>query len=131
MFILDVTIYINWNVFIVKEPFWCKKTFDSIPKHSTTYNSVCSRCFKVLLFTFSIKRRTLRYKTISGNWKSFKNDEKRVLFHLKRSFRPWDIYVFSDFLIMQNNGFIRKLRWISKFIVTNWIKNNDCQIFRK
>ena len=40
---------------------------------------------------------TLRSETIFGNWKTFQNDEKRVLFHLKSSVRSEDIYFFLLF----------------------------------
>ena len=35
--------------------------------------------------------RTLSSKTVFGNWKLFKNDEKCFLCHVKSSFRPQDI----------------------------------------
>ena len=41
-----------------------------------------------------IKKRTLRSETIFGYWKSFKNDEKCFLFHLKSSFCSQDISIF-------------------------------------
>ena len=44
-------------------------------------------------------RCTVKSDTITGNWMSFKNDEKCFLFHLKSSFRSQDISVFvSTFL---------------------------------
>ena len=40
-----------------------------------------------------IQRTFLWSETISNNWMSFKNDEKCFLFHVKRSFCSWDIYI--------------------------------------
>ena len=34
------------------------------------------------------------FERICGNWKSFKNDEKWFLFHLKSTFCFWDISIF-------------------------------------
>ena len=34
-------------------------------------------------------------KAISGNWNSFKNDEKCSLFHLKSPFCSWNISIFG------------------------------------
>ena len=63
-----------------------------------------------------IWRRSLRSETIFCNWKPFKNDWKCFLFHLK-SFFVIKIFTFLlDFLVMYKNGFIRKIRLISKFM---------------
>ena len=44
-------------------------------------------------------------------WKSFKNDEKCFLFHLKSSFSSQDIYIFvSTCWSCRKNGLIRKIR---------------------
>ena len=53
-----------------------------------------------------------------GNWKPFKIDEKRFLFHLESSFHSQDLKFLSDFLVMLKNGFIQKIRLISKFITS-------------
>ena len=56
-----------------------------------------SRSYGVLLFRLFLLemiitlRRTLRSEKFFGNWKSFKNDEKCFLFHLKSSFCSQDI----------------------------------------
>ena len=58
-----------------------------------------SRFFQIgIIFVYFVpeeeikpQRRTLRFETNFGNWKSFKNDEKYFLFHLKSSFRSQDI----------------------------------------
>ena len=34
-------------------------------------------------------------KAISGNWNSFKNDEKCSLFHLKSPFCSWNMSIFG------------------------------------
>ena len=44
---------------------------------------------------FNIKDALSVRKQFFGNWKPFKNDEKRFLFHLQSSFRFWDIYSFT------------------------------------
>ena len=41
-----------------------------------------------------IPRTTLGSEVTSNNWKPFKNDEQCFLFHCKRRFRSWDIYIF-------------------------------------
>ena len=41
-----------------------------------------------------IPRTTLGFEVTSNNWKPFKNDEQCFLFHCKRRFRSWDIYIF-------------------------------------
>ena len=40
---------------------------------------------------YDIKGELSRLKTIFGSWKSFKDDEKRFLFHFKSSFYSQDI----------------------------------------
>ena len=57
-------------------------------------------------------------ETIFGNWKPFKNYEKRFLFHLKNSFRSQDIWVFANFLIMYKNGLIRNIRLFLEFMTS-------------
>ena len=53
LFILhDITIYIYWNVIIMKKPFQCKKRFDCITKLSIIHNSICQSFLKVDLFGF-------------------------------------------------------------------------------
>ena len=53
-----------------------------------------------------------------------KNDELYFLFHLKSFFHPQHIYFTRhlnfclDFLVMQKNGLIRKIRSISKFMTS-------------
>ena len=50
-------------------------------------------------------------------WKPFKNNEKRFLFHLKSSFHSQDIWIFVlTFWSCRGNGLIRKIRLISKFL---------------
>ena len=50
-------------------------------------------------------------------WKSFKNDEKCFLAHLKSYFRSQDIYIFVlTFWSCRKNDLIRKIRLISKFM---------------
>ena len=57
-------------------------------------------------------------------WKSFKNDEKCFLFHLKNSFCSQDIYAFVlNFWSCRKNGLIRKIRLISNE-TTTWLTNN-------
>ena len=52
-------------------------------------------------------------------WKPFKNDEKCFLFHLKSSFRSRDIWIFVlNFWSCRENGLIRKIRLISKFMTS-------------
>ena len=52
-------------------------------------------------------------------WKSFENDEKCFLFHLKSSFCSQDIYVFvTTFWSCRKNGLIRKIRLTSKFMTS-------------
>ena len=60
-------------------------------------------------------RPTLGSETISDNQKPFK---KPVFFHMKSSFRYWDIYFFPNFLFMQKNDLTRKLRLITKFMTS-------------
>ena len=50
---------------------------------------------------------------ISGNGKSFYKDENVFYFSLLRYF---DFY--RDFLVVQKNGLLRKLRLISKFMTS-------------
>ena len=51
--------------------------------------------------------------------KSFENDEKCFLFHLKSSFCSQDIYVFvTTFWSCRKNGLIKKIRLISKFMMS-------------
>ena len=57
---------------------------------------------------------------ISGRWKSFKTEEC-FLFHLKSSFRSWDISIFVLTLFMYKDGLIRKLRSTSNL----WRHNLD------
>ena len=53
------------------------------------------------------------------HWKSFKNDEKRFLFHRKSSFRSQDILVFvMPFWSCRKNGLIRKIRLTSRFVTS-------------
>ena len=60
---------------------------------------------------------TLRSETFFNNWKPFKNNQKCFLFHLKSSFRSQDILIFVlNFWACRKNGFIRKIRLISKFM---------------
>ena len=60
--------------------------------------------------------RTLRSKTIFGNSKPFKNNEKCSLFHLKSS--SFSIYLnfCLDFLVMNKKGLMRKIRLISRLV---------------
>ena len=53
----------------------------------------CSSGIEATIFSplRKFQRRTLRSETIFGNRKSFKNDEKCFLLHLKSSFRSQDI----------------------------------------
>ena len=52
-------------------------------------------------------------------WKPFRNYEKCLLFYLKRFFCSQDITVFVlTFWPSRKNGFIRKIRLISKFITS-------------
>ena len=59
------------------------------------------------------KRFTLMSEPISGNGKSFYKDENVFYFSLLRYF---DFY--RDFLVVQKNGLLRKLRLISKFMTS-------------
>ena len=53
------------------------------------------------------------------DWKSFKNDEKWFLFHLKSSFHSQDIYVFvTTFWSCKKSSLIRKIRLTSKFMTS-------------
>ena len=62
---------------------------------------------------------SLKFDTISGHWKSFKNDKTCFLFHLKSSFSPQDIQVFVlTFLVMYKNGLIRIIRLVLKFMTS-------------
>ena len=54
---------------------------------------------------------TLTSETFFGNSKLFKNDEKCVPFHLKSSFC-------FEFLVMYQNGLIKKIRLISNFMTS-------------
>ena len=68
--------------------------------------------------TFSFKFLFIQLKSDSHlpeklghflNWKCFKNDEKRFLFHLKNSFHFQDIQVFvTTYWSYRKNGLIRK-----------------------
>ena len=66
--------------------------------------------------------RTLRSKTIFGNWKPFKNDEKA---QLEKSFRSQDLSFCFDILVMYRKGLIKKIRVNFKsYDVTAWLTNN-------
>ena len=62
------------------------------------------------------KRRTLRSEATFGSCKSFKNNEKCFLFHLKSSFCSQDIYVFVLTFWSCNKRLIRKIRLISNLM---------------
>ena len=47
-----------------------------------------------VLFGNCLRRPTLGPKTITNNWKPFKNDEKCFLFHAESSFCSCNIYIF-------------------------------------
>ena len=100
----------------------------------TTFVEICwISCYSITTelkcFLFSLhvlpQRGTLRSKTISGNWKPFKNHERCFLFHLKSSFCSWDISIF-----FWNFGHVGKL--LDKkakvnfkiYDVRNWKKSN-------
>ena len=52
-------------------------------------------------------------------WKSVKNNEKCFYFHLKSSFRFYDIYIFVlTFRSCRKNNLIRNIRLISKFMMS-------------
>ena len=54
-----------------------------------------------------------------GNWNHFKNDEKCFLFHLKSSISFSRYLNFClDFLVMQQNGLIRKTSLVTKFLTS-------------
>ena len=72
--------------------------------------------FKVLFNVRLLPSKKLCYLL---DWKPFKNDEKCLLFHLKRSFCSQDIYVFvTIFWLCRKNGLIRKIRLTSKFMTS-------------
>ena len=54
-------------------------------------NELVSVWYRPLLWESQIRTRSS--ETIFGNWKSFKNDEKRFWFHLKSSFLSQNIYI--------------------------------------
>ena len=69
-------------------------------------------------------------------WKPFKNFEKWFLFHLKSSFRSWDIWVFVlTFWPCRKNDLIRNIKLISKFwrhkLVNKQLQYIYCSIARK
>ena len=57
-------------------------------------------------------------ETIFGNLKSFKNHEKAFYLTFKALFVLKLFKFCLDFLVMQNNNLIRKIRLISKFITS-------------
>ena len=72
--------------------------------------------FLFLLFLLESWKGTLTSETIFGNWKSFKNEGKGFLFHLKSSF-----FIFKfclDYLVQLKNSLMRKVRLISKFMTS-------------
>ena len=66
-------------------------------KNAWRYLSNCKNCHHTRVMHLRIHLRTaVRSRTISDNWKPFKNDEKYFLFHVKNYFCFWDVF-FSDF----------------------------------
>ena len=71
------------------------------------------------------ERRTLGAETIFGNWKSFKNDKKCFLFHLKSSFRSQDIWVFAlTFWSCIEKTWLKTLINFKFYDVTAWLTSN-------
>ena len=62
-------------------------------KNAWRYLSNCKNCHHTRVMHLRIHLRTaVRSRTISDNWKPFKNDEKYFLFHVKNYFCFWDVF---------------------------------------
>ena len=101
--------------------FWCKKILKVVHHHST-FTSVTFVDEFALLFPFKFKVGLLPTKKICFIcfwWKPFKNDEKCFLFHLKSSFHSQYIRILVlTFWSCRENGLIRKIKLISKFMTS-------------
>ena len=82
---------------------------------------------RILGNLFSWKWETIKVKLSPSKinshyllaWNPFKDDENCFLFHLKRSFRSQDVYVFvMIFWSCRKNRLIRKIRLTSKFMTS-------------
>ena len=80
----------NDDFMIKKHLFRALKVVEN-SQNTFTAKYVFQNC-KLLIYSL---RPTRKSKTISENWKPFKNDEKCFLFHVKSSFLSWDIYFLS------------------------------------
>ena len=67
---------------------------------------------------FEAYRRSLRSEIIFGNWKPFKNDENAFYFTSKALLFSRYLSFCHDFLVMYQNGLIKKIRFISNFIMS-------------
>ena len=118
------------------------------PNCLTQNGKCCKRWTFIVIFSFPIKvMKQKKYRSkkrkneqfLTANlglspskrifyllqWKPYKNNEKYFLFHLKSSFGSQDIKIFFlTFWSCSRNDLIRKIRLISKFLLSQWLTNN-------
>ena len=89
----------------------------------------------IFIFAFLLKGCTLGSETTFNNWKPFTNDEKMLFYFTLKGLLLLNIFLFNiifsiffsiflyiyfclDFLVMYKNALIRKIRLLSKFMVS-------------
>ena len=126
LFIVDVIIAVNPPLFAeyLNDALYCLYNNCGKPSSACRWNNKKLTSVKDVLLKGGLSPFKKKKKIYLLQWKPFKNDKKRFLFHLKSYFCSQNFVLkmfFLTFWSCRRKGLIRKIKSISKFLTSQLI----------